>query len=107
MASDTTITPGFRRHASPQAIEDRIDDLRRQGNRIKGARRTLEGLLDERMAQIEAGEWPPRRPVEDQETTGVMEPYDCPQCGEYVFDGGMCPDCGYCPPEDQEETDGE
>lgn len=56
--SDTTVTPGFRRHAAPQAIEARIDDLRRQANRIDFARRTLEHLLDERMAQIEAGTWP-------------------------------------------------
>lgn len=58
----TRITPEFERYASIQAIEYQLKQAKARANRLAKLVGDLEALRDERLNQIEAGEWP--RPAE-------------------------------------------
>lgn len=56
-----TISPGYALNAAPQAIEHHLKTLRRRRAALDRAISRYEALLAERLAQVEAGTWPPPR----------------------------------------------
>lgn len=52
------LTAGYRRHASPQAIEARVREASRREHEAAQEVNALLALLRERVEQIDRGEWP-------------------------------------------------
>lgn len=59
----------YAKHAAPQAIEHRLRLARRYAADANRKVRRLEDLLAERRRQVEAGEWPPPSPSEQEGTS--------------------------------------
>lgn len=56
----TTLRKGFRRHAAYQAMDVVLADWQAAHERLGRAIAELQALRDERAAQVERGEWPPK-----------------------------------------------
>lgn len=53
---------GMTRYASPEAIRAHLKDVRATEKRWQKLGDKLDAMLAERLAQVEAGLWPPRKP---------------------------------------------
>lgn len=62
------VAPLFRLHASVEAIDFRLRKAKSARNKLDREIAQLEALRDRRMAQIEAGEWPPPPASAGEET---------------------------------------
>lgn len=63
----TTIGRGYRKHAAVQSIDAHLSDWEAALGRLERQIARLRALRDERLAQIDAGTWPPR-PSSDPDT---------------------------------------
>lgn len=63
-----SITPGFIAHASPEAIAWHLAEARKAEIAWSRHCARLSALLDERLAQVRAGTWPPPKTAPTEES---------------------------------------